>query len=152
MAQRATLLGPKPSNSFCIICVPLFVFNRKSLFLPPKRVALLIFRCLPFVSLYPLFGLLLFRCLVLCLSLVIFFLTSLLFLMSVSGCCFLFLFCLFCLSRCSFVFVFCLLLILFIITIIITCVFFGDFASCFLVVVVAFWFFALMFCYLLIFG
>ena len=107
MAQRDTSLGPKPSYFWFFLFVFSFAFLSLLLIentrLPPWRRAFLsIFLCLPlflfslfWVSPFSLSRSLSFSC--------SFCLPSFLFLMSISGSCFLFLFCLIFVSRCYFV-------------------------------------------------
>ena len=138
-----------PYLFFCVFSSLPFlslVFNRKTLFSPPKKAILFICLCFHLLLFGLCLGLPLFS-LSLSLSLsCYFFLASFLFFISVSGSCFVSLFCFF-VSRCYFVFVFsaCCLALFWIIMFdfLLLCILFSY--SC------CFWFFvAFIFCFLLI--
>ena len=140
MAQRATLLGPKPCLFyFCFVLFfcPLpslicFLIGKPSF--PPKKGSFCLFICVSLCFSLALFGASpFFPFLSLCLSLVIFFLPSFLFFISLFGSVFFFLFGLLLGSRCYVVFLF-LLVVFFCFES--SCLIYFCFVSCFLLLVV----------------
>ena len=139
MAQRATYL--EPSSFVFFFAFLSLLLTEKSVLPPPKKGHFCSSFCVSLCFSFAFFGLPPFHFLFICLSLslslslsLLFFLPSFLFLMSVSGSCFLFLFCLLFVSRCYFVLFFCLLSCFVLNHIIIDV----SFASCVLLVVFCF--------------